>query len=110
MANTDFNTSHLNTEQRTIAEIILSRVSETIPDASGGGCPAFYTPEQWKERGEEYGVNSLLIICHDGGDLAPFFNWDYCEYNLVESMGEVLNGSGYFAEQCAAWYSAIYRR
>jgi hypothetical protein len=76
-----------------------------------GGCKAFYSPTEWKERGEEYGKDSVLIVVHDGGDLACFFNWSYAKetgYRMLNDMQEALEGEGLRAEQCTAWYTAIY--
>ncbi len=72
------------------------------------GCKAFYSPKEWIERGEEYGRESVLIVCHDGGAHAPFFNLDYCEYGLYDEMVKTLYDAGIWVEQCTSWYSAIY--
>lgn len=89
---------------RKVVETIL-RVSGAT---SGGGCKAFYTPEEWRLRGEQYGTRSILIICHDGGDLAPWFNMDYGCYQKIETMADELKKLGVFAESCTCWYTAIY--
>ena len=77
-------------------------------EPTGGGCTAFYTPQAWRERGEEYGTDSVLILCHDGGDLPPFCNMDYGGYSLQEDLQEALGEIGLFLEGCTCWYSAIY--
>jgi len=74
-----------------------------------GGCKAFYSPKQWLERGEQYGCNSLLIVCHDGGDLAPYCNWAYDSPALMDSLKAELEKIGVYIEQCTSWYSAIYK-
>lgn len=77
-----------------------------------GGCKAFYTPHQWRERGEEYGTESLLIVCHDGGDLAAMLNWDYFhgkeDYERFEELQRRLGLEGMYIEGCTCWYSAVY--
>jgi hypothetical protein len=78
-------------------------------DSSGGGCRAFYTPAEWRERSEEYGLESELIVVHDGGDLAPFFNYDYLVYTLIEKMDGRLRAIDCYAQNCTCWYTAIYR-
>ena len=78
-------------------------------EPTGGGCKTFYTPEEGKARGEKYGRNALVIVVHDGGDVAPYFNWDYECYKMIEGLGEALAKIGCFAEQCTGWYSAIYK-
>ncbi len=86
----------------------IEAVMRAASPESGGGCRAFYTPEEWAARGEEYGARSVLVVCHDGGDLAPFFNWDYGDAESVERMRQELEKEGLYAEQCTSWYSAIY--
>lgn len=74
-----------------------------------GGCKAFYSPKEWEDRGEIYGISSELIICHDGGDLAHIFNMDYENYDLYEEMRVKMNLVDMFVEQCTSWYSAVYK-
>jgi hypothetical protein len=74
-----------------------------------GGCKAFYSPAYWKDRGESYGLESALIICHDGGGLAPVFNLDYGCYDLHDQMQRAMMARGFYVEACTAWYSAVYR-
>jgi len=78
------------------------------PHAYGGGCRAFYSPEEWHDRGERYGCESVLVLCHDGGDLARFCNYDYQDYDAVEKMSDALKGLGFYVESCTSWYSAVY--
>ena len=101
----DFNTEHLTIVQTRIAKAIVKRLGA---DADGGGCQAFYSPKQWAARGEEYGLKASLIVVHDGGAAAPYFNMDYCDYKNQEQMIEALSKIGYWAEQCTSWYTAIY--
>ena len=70
---------------------------------------SFYTPAEWKARGERYGLQSELIVVHDGGDLASFFNPDYGSWKLQSAMNEALEKAGYYAEPCTTWYTAIYK-
>jgi hypothetical protein len=91
-------------------EIIFKCSSRYLEgEISGGGCKAFYSPDEWKERGEQYGKGCVLIVCHDGGDLAPFFSHDYECYSLMEKMADALSKHGIYAEQCTSWYTAIYK-
>lgn len=80
------------------------------PEAETGGCRAFYTGEEWRERGERYGQGALMIVVHDGGDHAPYFNWDYGAYPAMEKMNKTLEKVGVWAEQCTGWYTAIYAK
>jgi len=89
------------------AAVIVAFLKERdISDPCGGG--RFYTPDEWAERGEQFGLGSLLIITHDGGEHAPAFNWDYEAYGLVEALRQALLKIGVYVEQCTSWYSAVY--
>jgi hypothetical protein len=106
----DFDTGHLSGEAAQVANTVLAICRQYHGlAASGGGCRAFYTPEEWMERGEQYGLSSVLIICHDGGDMAPFFNSDYEAYGWMEVMDNALRKEGFWAEPCTSWYTAVYR-
>ena len=106
----DFDTSNLSGKAKTIADGIIKFLTERNGEApDGGGCRAFYSTKEWKERGESYGTSSLLILCHDGGDLGPVCNHDYECYKAMEDFaGFLRNHYGVYVEQCTSWYSAIY--
>ena len=76
---------------------------------STGGCRAFYSPEEWKARGEEYGGGAELIVVHDGGDLMEYFCMDVMDYAAIDCMSNALGSVGCYPEQCTSWYSAIYK-
>ena len=92
---------------RRAAEVIKAVLKEHETTYTGG-CKAFYAPTQWRERGEEYGLGSELIVVYDGGDLRPFFSTDEGAWSLLDVMNERLGEIGAYAEACTAWYSAIY--
>lgn len=73
-----------------------------------GGCKAFYTPAEWKARGEDYGHRALFIVVHDGGDLAMAFNLDYEEYKLNDDLLAAMENVGCRVDACTGWYSAVY--
>jgi hypothetical protein len=105
----DFRTDHLSGEALKIASAISEMIKDDKgEDPHGGGCTAFYTPEHWRERGENYGTDSVLILCHDGGDLALYCNLDYAYYRGQERMNSCLKNLGYWVESCTCWYSAVY--
>tara|TARA_R100000458_G_C8094866_1_gene124010 strand:- start:38 stop:403 length:366 start_codon:yes stop_codon:yes gene_type:complete len=78
-----------------------------------GGCTTFYSPSEWKERGEQYGHDSQLIVVYDGGDLHSVMNPHYSSFPSVyykyeaELMRE-LEEEGLILEQCYSWHGAIY--
>jgi hypothetical protein len=109
----DFDTSNLSGKSKKVADGIVKWLTDRHKSfgdkPSGGGCRAFYSPREWKERGESYGVDSLLIICHDGGDLAPLCNFDYECYSAMDAFRDFLRDKyDVYPEQCTCWYTAIY--
>jgi len=99
--------ARLSSRGRAAAEEILAFLREKdMTDHGGGG--RFYSPQEWEDRGEEYGLGSLLVVTHDGGDHAPAFNWDYEAYDLMEELRLRLQKIGVYVEQCTSWFSAIY--
>ena len=73
---------------------------------SGGG---FFSAAQWELNGNSYGTNSLGVICHDGGDMAPYINLDYECYALEEKFQKYLAEHGLYHEPCTHYYTAIYK-
>lgn len=90
---------------------IIMEVLRAHDGEDTGGCKSFYSPAEWKARGEEYGTESELVVVYDGGDLRPFFNMDdaYPGYDLHEKMRQALAKAGLYAEECTGWYGAVYR-
>jgi len=104
----DLNTPKLSPEgQRAHAAFVAFLVSKGMTYSGGG--QTFFSPEEWAERGEDYGKKSLFVIVHDGGDVAPVCNLDYECYSLNNEMVEEMSKHGVFIEQCTSWYSACYR-
>lgn len=97
----------LDSRGKAAAETILQFLTDKgLLDHGGGG--KFYSPEEWADRGEEYGLSSLLIITHDGGDHAAAFNPDYEAYALMEALRAQLQTINMFPEQCTSWYTSIH--
>jgi len=87
---------------------IILRVAKSLEMSYTGGCTPFYSPQEWKERGEKYGRESLLIVCHDGGDLEAFFSPYEALDSFAEELRAALEAEGFFFENCTGWYTAIY--
>jgi hypothetical protein len=101
----DFRTDHLSPAEKKVANI----VRRVMPSRStGGGCQAFYSPKEWAERKEKWGLDSLLILCHDGGDLARFCNLNYGDTQSIERLSEAFKKHGMCLQGCTSWYSAVY--
>lgn len=80
-------------------------------DAHHRGAPergCFWSPQEWKARGEEYGRSASLIVTHDGGPYAGSFNPNYGDRRAYQGMADALGAVGYYAQQCTGWYTAIY--
>lgn len=75
-----------------------------------GGCKTFYSPKEWAERGEEYGLDSELIVVYDGGEVKEFFCYLEENDDCMEIMDQALASVGVYDEPCTCWYSAIYPR
>jgi uncharacterized protein (TIGR02996 family) len=73
-----------------------------------GGCQTFYSPAEWREREEDFGTDSHLIVCHDGGCLSDVLG-TWGDDEAGERLRQRLHAHGLFVEQCTEWYSAVYR-
>lgn len=68
-----------------------------------------YSPQQWAERGERFGGNSLLIVTHEGGAHAGAFDTEQDPGELLHpAMTKRLRSLGLMSELCDSWYSAVY--
>lgn len=65
-------------------------------------------PRKWEERGEAYAKGAFLVVLHDGGDHAGYFNFDYQQYENIDALTKMLQPYGLFAENATSWYSGIY--
>ena len=112
MATKDFNTEHLKGKAKTVANGIVKWLTDRNGEApDGGGCKAFYTAKEWKERGEDYGTDAVLILVHDGGDLAPLCNDDYEDYKSSDEFSKYLQDKhGVYLQPCTCWYTAVYKQ
>lgn len=91
-----------------IARAIISAMM--IDDAVHvGDSRVFYSPQEWGARGEQYGVNSKLVIVYDGSSVGDYFEYSHERYDLIEKMSKALEAQGLFAEACTGWYAAVYR-
>lgn len=92
-----------------LARMAAEAIRSILPgNASTGGCRAFYTPEEWAARGEDYGTDSVLVVVHDGGCLAGYCNQAYTDYHSRERLRRALADLHLYPEQCTSWYTAIY--
>lgn len=71
-----------------------------------GGCRAFFTPKEWREKGHDGVEGAVLIVVHDGGAVGGFFNYDRAD--LYDQMADALRDVGVYAESGALWYTGIW--
>lgn len=76
--------------------------------ADPGGCKTFYSPQEWRDRGEEYGLRSELVVVYDGGGPRSFFEYQGLNSHLIDEMHKALEAVGLYHERCTCWYGAIY--
>jgi hypothetical protein len=108
--NEDFDTAHLSGDELKVANIVkkvLASGTDYRRKISGGGCKAFRRTCDHIELGEEYGHGAVLILVHDGGDLAPWINYNYGQYDWCNELSEALEKEGYLLEQCTCWYACV---
>ncbi len=101
------NVGHLPPDAMRVAKIIRTFMRRNCPNPTYDGT-AFYSPAEWRERGELYGLESILIVTHDGGDLPRFCDWAMQDYVAMERFSKRLAAAKLYVEQCTCWYSAIY--
>lgn len=91
---------------RVAAEAILS----VYNDVDGkppytGGCRAFFSPDEWRARGEKYGTEPgvVLIVVYDGGELSLAMDGF-----LQPRTADKLRALGLWWEIATNWYSYVY--
>lgn len=78
-----------------------------------GGCKVFYSPAEWKARGEQYCTTSELIVVYEGADLGLATSmdraYDFGSYDLQEKLIDVLAEIGLYTEEATGWYGGVYK-
>ena len=77
-----------------------------------GGCKLFYSGAEWRERGEAWGNNAVMVICHDGGDFWEILNYDSNfnarKYTGVNAVSKIADECGVWTEALTGWATAVY--
>lgn len=100
----------MSEEAATLARSIRD-VLHTYNRAFAGGCKVFSSPES-HQKGEGLGdmpENCVLVIIHDGGSHAGFFNECYEQPVLKKIMDDHLRELGYVAQRETSWYTYIFK-
>ena len=90
-------------------KLIRSFIRRQRPAANSDGGRTFYSPSEWALRKEEYGLQAVLIINHDGGGLAPYCDYARGDSGKLQRFAQFLQSHGFLLEQCTCWYSAVYK-
>ena len=87
---------------------IICRFLEAHDLAFTGGCRLFYSPAEWRERGESYCGNSELVIVYDGAEAKYALSLDGLRYDIHELLRSELGDVDLFTEEGTHWYSGVY--
>lgn len=73
----------------------------------------FMTPQEWGDRGEQYGNGSILILIHETGAAGEALSYDKAAcaarpYHHLEKLMRTLASAGFYSEQMYSWSSAVY--
>lgn len=68
---------------------------------------SFYTPEEWRARGEEYCTDSKLILVFEG-NLFSVMNGYTDSYKLYDEFDRFVRGFGYYFDLGNAWNMGFY--
>jgi hypothetical protein len=72
-----------------------------------GGCKSFYTPRE-AHTFCQVGPSALLVVCHDGGVLAPYFNYAYEDMKCYNEADRLLRSRRLWRESHNPAVTVIY--
>ena len=100
----------LTRESRAIAYAIRKVAEQN--QWNSGGQKVFWSPAEWREKGERWN-SDILNLLFEGGDHAPSFSLDYSYnrngYSDYELMLELLKEHGVYSEQYFSWAGGIFK-
>lgn len=97
----------LSAQGKKAAELILDfLLAEGL--AGTCGCRAFYSPQEWQERGEKFGHDSLLILVYDSDHIGRYMDPSQGENDLFSRFIDNVEQHGFVFQACTSDYSAIY--
>ena len=99
-------TSTLSPSQRLLAEVIWSYACDDAGNVDTGGTQPFYSPQEWRQREEEWGTESLLIVVYDG---VPTLRRAICFGTQPQALYNELQGLGAWSEEATGWYSCVHQ-
>jgi len=116
---------NLNEDGAKALEVIRKFLTERGVDDERNDSKVFWSPAEWKAKGEMYGTESVLIVMYDGSYVRNVFSMDACyeigcmvrqetgksinAYEPYEALQDALREEGFFFEECTGWYAAVYK-
>ena len=77
-----------------------------------GGIRTFWSADEIVAHEDDVHMSEGLVLglmCA-GGDFAPYFNMDYCDYAKIDKMCVALEQLGFWSEDQRGWLHLIYRK
>lgn len=97
----------LSEKGREAVQIILDILKDREITYTGGS-KAFYSPAEWKAKGEQYCQNALLVVVYDGSAVAQCFEYAKEDYAAIEAMDAALRAADMYPESGTHVYAGIY--
>src|SRR5271169_5749301 len=95
----------LTEDGQKVWSIIVGVLAKENISETGLNCQVFHSPRDWQAQAP--GLDSELIVAHDGGDHAPYFNLDYGAFLSRSTMDRALQQAGFYIETQTPICSAI---
>ena len=71
--------------------------------------PHLYDDQATREMTERVQANALMVLVHyHDNPLSKFVNYDAGDYDSIEKLAKALDAGGFFVEDKAGWWSAVY--
>lgn len=78
-----------------------------------GGVRVFYTPEEWRSRGEAYGTSSELVVVYESADIRYAASLkgadEHGSYKLNDALCHRLQQIDVYLEEGTTWFGSIYK-
>lgn len=98
----------LNEKVHRFCRALRNRVRHDGGTGYGGGCIAFHDPRTYHYY--SLGVKCVLVIEHDGGELAPYFNEAYEDSVALKTAAELMDLYGLWSDSVNPAVTALYFR
>ena len=107
----DFDTAHLSGKAQKFANDICKMIAKkNKAEPCGGGCKAFYTPDEFRRKAHRVPDEAILVLCYDGGDLRYYCNWSYADRTTTKKFNALLEKHGLKSENVDTVIDYVYER